>query len=130
LLRIIHAGLISNIKHIAIAIFIFAQSKEKKGGDLARFIGLNDGLVAVEPSVNFPICSNFANIVIFEKGQFKGECNTNGTKAIFIGGSFRTNLYPFIAQSVEKIVRLILPLFYTFELFQVLPPQNEQYMTQ
>jgi len=77
--------------------------KEKKGGDLARFIGLNDGLVAVEPSVDFPICSDFANIVRFEKGQFKGECNTNGTKAIFIGDSFRTNLYPFIAQSVGVI---------------------------
>lgn len=79
------------------------SEKEKIGGDLAKFIGLNEHSMAKEPSTFFSDCAAYANIKAVRKGLLKGQCNTNGTKALLIGDSFRTNLYPFVTQSVGTL---------------------------
>ena len=74
-------------------------AKEKVGGDLAKFIGLDNALVAIEPSAEFPECARAGQVKAIRKGILQGQCKLNETKIVFIGDSFRTNLYPFVAES-------------------------------
>ena len=69
------------------------------GGDLAQFIGLNNKLGSLEPSVSFPKCTDRINHIKVYPDTNLFKCDSNQTKVLIIGDSFMGYLYQYLSES-------------------------------
>ncbi len=78
-------------------------SKQKVGGDVANYLGLNDTLKSTEPATNVPDCVKRKNVKELRRGLSKVYCGKGTHTLLYLGDSFTANLYPFLGENVDTL---------------------------
>lgn len=78
-------------------------SYRKYSGDLARYIGLEDELVALEPYTKFMDCAEIKAATKERWDISQNLCGVNETKLLFIGDSFAEHILPYYAETFGTV---------------------------